>query len=165
MAIATFRGEKSVAEIADKLYARLTPKQREKAEAALLKANPQLKDIGKLKPGTILRLPELRAKARTNRTLENPVTQIAATLAGELGAYGNRLAEHVDVAQRATNTEQTLLKSARFKAVLANAPHLQELADQATRSLEGRSKAIKQRQGALETALKRALADLEEMKR
>ncbi|MCH4561913.1 hypothetical protein MKP05_02070 [Halomonas sp. EGI 63088] len=44
-------------------------------------------------------------------------------------------------------------------------PRLEERADQAARAIEGRSKAIKERQGALGTALKRALADLEEMKR
>ena len=44
MPIATFRGEKTVAAIADKLFVKLTPKQREKAEAALIKENPQLRD-------------------------------------------------------------------------------------------------------------------------
>ena len=35
MPIAIFRGERTVAEIADKLFVRLTPRQREKVEAAL----------------------------------------------------------------------------------------------------------------------------------
>ncbi|MDI5986279.1 hypothetical protein QLQ85_15910 [Halomonas sp. M4R5S39] len=168
MPIATFRGERSVAEVVDKLYVKLTPRQRETVEAAILKANPRLRDIGNLRDGTILHvpdLPKLRAKTRTNRTLENPVTQVAATLVDDLDGYGRRLAERVRVDQQDAKAQLTLLKSARFKAALGGAPHLQELAEQAARAIEARSKTIKERQGTLETALKRALADLEEMKR
>lgn len=168
MPIATFRGERTVAEIVDKLYVKLTPRQRETAEAAILKANPQLRDIRNLREGAILHvpdLPRLRAKARTARNLENPISQVTTLLADELGGYSQHLAERIKADQQATKTQITLLKSAKLKAALGGAPHLRELTAQATRALEGRSKVLKARQGALETSIKRALADLEEMKR
>ena len=73
MSIATYRGERSISEIADKIYKRLTPRQREKAEAAILKANPQLRNIRNLRKGSVLRVPDLpELRAKTNRDLDNP---------------------------------------------------------------------------------------------
>ena len=81
MPITSFRGEKSVAEIADVMFERLTPKQREKAEAAILKANPRLNDLSTLPRGAVLKvpdLPELRAKAR--RAADDPPARIASEI-------------------------------------------------------------------------------------
>lgn len=162
MPIASFRGEKSVAEIADKLYLRLTPKQREKAEAALLKANPQLKDINKLRPGTILRLPELpELRAKTNRSLDNPAAQVADTLAESLSDYAKVLAERYQRDQEATKTQIALLNSAKLKKELADAPVLQKQADEARKTLEARVKAVELRQAAVDSAVKQALKDIE----
>lgn len=162
MAIASYRGEKSVAEIADKLYLRLTPKQREKAEAALLKANPQLKDLNKLRPGTILRLPELpELRAKTNRSLDNPDAQIAKTVSESLSSYAKVLGQRYKSDQESTHTQIALLGSAKLKKELGNAPALQKQADEARKALELRVKAVDVRQATVDTAIKQALKDIE----
>lgn len=162
MAIASYRGEKNVAEIADKLYARLTPKQREKAEAALLKANPQLKDINKLRPGTILRLPDLpELRAKTNRSLDNPDAQIAKVVSEAVSGYARVLGERYKNDQESTHTQITLLGSAKLKKELGNAPALQKQAEEARNALEVRIKAVGARQTAVDTAIKQALKDIE----
>jgi hypothetical protein len=82
MPITSFRGEKSLAEIADLMFERLTPKQREKAEAAILKANPRLSDLSTLPRGAVLKvpdLPELRAKARRPRSPARSARRSPAT--------------------------------------------------------------------------------------
>lgn len=154
MAVATFRGEKSIADIADKLFVKLTPKQRKSAEAALLKANPQLRDIDSLRQGSILRvpdLPELRPKAV--RSLENPDDQIADDLSVALAEF-SRLAGGQFKAEIAdTRSGQALLGSAALKKALAGAPELQELADEAGRALDARSKALAGRAGELDKAV------------
>lgn len=162
MAIASFRGEKSVAEIADKLYVRLTPKQREKAEAALLKANPQLKDLGKLRAGTILRLPDLpELRAKTNRSLDNPDALIAKSVSESLSSYVKDLDERYKNDQESTRAQIALLKSAKLKKELANAPTLQKQADEARKLLETRTKTVDVRQAAVDTAIKQASKAIE----
>lgn len=161
MAVATYRGEKNVGEIADKLYARLTQKQREKAEAALLKANPQLRKIKTLPKGSILRVPDLpELRTKTVRDLENPDTQIANNIAEALSDYSKRLGEHFKTDNESTKTQIALLKSDKLKKALANAPNLQTLADAAGKVLDARVKATGERQKELDTAIKQAQANL-----
>ena len=162
MPIATFHGERTIADIADALFDRLTPRQREKAEAAILKANPQLRDIRTLPAGTLLRvpaLPELRAKANRNR--ENPEADIAENLADTLSTFNKGFADHVTVARRATKAQSALLKSAKFKRAISNAPKLQELAGEATKALNTRSQSFGARQKQVDEAISQALKELE----
>lgn len=165
MALTTYRGEKSVGDIADKLYARLTPRQREKAEAALLKANPQLRTITSVRSGSLLRvpdLPELQAKLSRRRKSvgESPDEQVADTLADALEAYATRHTERVKAEQQATKTQLALLKSATFKRALADQPELQKSAALAAEALDARAKDRGSRHKALEIALKEAKAGL-----
>lgn len=161
MAVATYRGEKSVGEIANKIYARLTPKQREKAEAALLKANPQLRNIKTLRKGSILRVPDLPdLRTKTVRTLENPDAQVAENVSEALDSYSKRLAEQFKSDNEATKTQIALLKSAKLKRALADSPDLQELADAAGKALDVRAKTMSARQEALNKSIEQAQADL-----
>lgn len=162
MPIATFRGEKTVGEIADKLYVRLTPRQRETAEAAILKANPQLSDLRAVPSGTVLRVPDIpELRAKTNRNLENPDAQITAIVGEALSTFSARLDEHVRATEADVKAQLALLKGKDIKATLANAPALQALAQGATEALTARGKAIGADQKALQTALKQAISDLD----
>ena len=163
MAFATFRGEKTVTEIADKLFARLTPLQREKAEAAILKANPQLGKITKLRKGSILQvpnLPELRAK--TNRSLENPDDQVAKNIAETLETFGKRMVQQTVTEQKSIKQQSALLKSAKLKKELARAPELQALANKAAATLRARSKTILEQQVRINESIGHALKQLKE---
>lgn len=166
MPIATYRGEKSVADIADKLYLKLTPRQRETAEAAILKANPQLTDLRRVPDGAVLRVPDIpELRPKTNRTLENPDTQIADTITDALGALGKRLAACTETATASAAAQAKLLKSAALKQALANEPELQAAADAASKALAGRAKALETRQAALTEAIRTATAALAGKKR
>ena len=161
MAIATFRGEKNVGEIADKLFVRLTPKQRHLAEAALLKANPRLRKISSVLDGTILRVPDLPGlRSRTSRGLENSDAQIAKTLTDALESYSDSLGVRFKADRGATKTQISLLKSAKLKKALADTPALQALAETARKALDTRARMIGERQKALEKAIRQAQAEL-----
>jgi len=161
MAIATYRGERSVAEIADKLFVRLTDNQRAKAEAELLKANPQLKNIAKVREGVILHVPDIpELTVKTTRDLENPGAQIAKDITGTLDDYAKQLAERTKTEQQTSKAQTTLLKSAKFKRLLADSPNRQALAGQAAKALGARAKDLAERQKTADKAIKQAIADL-----
>lgn len=161
MPIATFRGERSVAEIADKLFARLTPRQREKAEAELIRANPQLRDIANLRDGSVLRVPDIpELRPKTNRSLDNPDAQITNAIGEALRGYGGRLEERVKTEVADNKTQSALLKSAAFKRALGNSAALQELAGQAAKALAERPKALEERRAAVEDAIRVLVKDL-----
>lgn len=162
MPIATFRGESSVGEIADKLFVRLTPRQREKAEAAILKANPQLIDLSSVREGSILRVPDIpELRPKTNRSLDNPDAQIGKEITDALSDYDKTLAARFKSGLEATKKQTAILKSAKFKRELTNAKHLQELAGQAGEALEKRAKTLKDQQKSVAGAIRQMISDLD----
>jgi hypothetical protein len=162
MAIATYRGERSVGEITDKLYTKLTPAQREKAETALIKANPQLKNIRKLPQGAILRVPDMpELRAKTTRSLENPDDQIVKHITQSLAAFSKHLGGQVSAEQESIKQQGSLLKSAKFKKDIAAAEGLQALAQEAGKTLGERSSDIGARQKKVDQAIKQVAKDFE----
>jgi len=163
MAIATYRGERSVSEITDKLFSKLTPLQREKAETALVKANPQLSNIRKLPKGAILRVPDLpELRAKTNRSLENPDDQIVKQITEALDAFSKHISRQVDSENASVKQQITLLKSPRFKKDISNSDELQALAADAEKALSARSKNIAERQKKVDESIRQAVKDLKE---
>ena len=163
MAIATYRGERNVGELTDKLYTKLTPTQRSKAETALVKANPQLEDIGTLPEGAILRLPDLpELRAKTTRNLENPDDQIVKQITRSLEDFSEELVGQLSSEQDAIKQQDKLLKSAKFKKDIADTQGLQDLADAAKKALDSRDKALGERQEKIDQAIKQVTRDLDE---
>ena len=164
MPIATYRGEGSVGEIADRLYTRLTPRQRVKVETALLRANPRLTDLDTVDEGTVLRvpdIPEIRAKASSDGG--NVDAQIAERVARALKEYGERLGGRFEADEEAVKEQVATLNNRKLKAALGEAPQARELAAKAAESLKERSSAAKDRHKATKDALEQALSDLNKM--
>lgn len=161
MAIATFRGERNVGEIVDKLFSKLTPLQRKKAESTLIKANPQLLNIRKLPRGAILRVPDMpELRAKTNRSLENADDQIAKNIVGALDVFSKHMRKQVNDEQKAIKQQTTLLKSAKFKKDISNSEESRALAKDAAKALSVRSKNIDERRKKVEASIKLAMKDL-----
>lgn len=162
MAVTTFRGEKNLGELADKLFTRLTPRQREKVEDALLKANPQLDQITELRSGTLLKvpdLPELRAKAK--RAGDGPDDQLAAHLDAELAAFGKHLTQRFAAAQEAVAKTESVLNEPELKRVITKEPPLRDLAKQIGTLNAERKKQLEERQQKFAAALKQMQGDLQ----
>ncbi|MCB1910031.1 MAG: hypothetical protein KDH15_21930 [Rhodocyclaceae bacterium] len=72
MATFIYQGERDIGEIADRVYGRLGARQREQAIAALLKANPELRDPRRLRAGTELQAPTLPGLGDRPTPIEPP---------------------------------------------------------------------------------------------
>ena len=164
MAIASFRGEKSVADLADKLYVKLTPSQRELAVDAILKANPQLAEIDTVPQGTLLNLPvlpELRTKA--TRKLENPDDQIVGQLTDALNGYGKHLAAQNKTAQAALKATEQQLGDRALGEAIGNDPALRQVVEGIAKASEVRHKELADKQKRFEAAVAQILKDLDSL--
>jgi hypothetical protein len=88
------RNEKSVTDVAEKAYKGLTVKEREKAEIALLKANPELKKFRSVRKGFIVRVPDIHSGGEKNsKNLVDPVESIADEIVDNLKVFTVSLKE------------------------------------------------------------------------
>jgi hypothetical protein len=122
MAVLVLKEEKKIADVVRRAYGDLKPADRKRAEAALLRANPQLAPLDRLAAGAILvipRVPGLRAPvART----ELPAPDVVAAIRDEIGAYRVQLGGAGETERSATTALTDLLKSKEMKAVLRDLP-------------------------------------------
>jgi phage tail protein X len=154
MPVMTYRGEKTAEELADNLYGKLTPPQREAVVKALLKANPRLLKPGQLTSGTVLKIPEmLDVRPKTSRALENPEVLLANSLSKTLGEFAQHMASRHQQANADNRAQITLLKNSGFKDAIKQEPALQELAAQVGRTQTARSKELLEGQKTMATAL------------
>ena len=104
------RDEKSVQEVADKAYKKLTPAARKKAEADLVKANPELKSFRAVRKGSIVRIPDIREGGEKNtRNLKDPVEIFAGGVLDSLERLERGLeTKFDDLKKHRKNTEATL---------------------------------------------------------
>jgi len=80
--------ETTVTEIAGKAYKNLPAAERRKAEEALVKANPRLKDMAKVKAGALIRIPESAAPERLDpRNVVDPVDHLADDVTERLKTF------------------------------------------------------------------------------
>lgn len=161
MPIATFRGEKSVNELTDKLFTNLTDRQRDIASNAILKANPQLADIRNVRDGTVLRVPKIpELRPKTNRSLENPDAQIANDINDALSRYRKTIGERIAQNQETTKQQLKLAGNTSLKRVLAQHAGGGALADELKSSLKQRATSLKERSEKFERAIQRMSKDL-----
>jgi len=161
MPIATFRGERSVNEVTDKLFSNLTDRQREIASTAILKANPQLADIKNVRDGTVLRVPKIpELRPKTNRSLENPDAQIANDINDALSHYRKTIGERVAQSQESTKQQMKLAGNTSLKRLLAQHDGASKLADELKGSLKQRATALTERSEKFERAVRQISKDL-----
>ncbi|WP_372740113.1 FimV family protein [Neptunomonas sp.] len=164
MRVATFRGEPNVADIAENLFARLNDTQREKVVEQLLKANPQLRNISKMKKGTILRVPSIpELSVKTTRSLENSSDQVAEELADALNNFEARMQKRTEEEIKNTQVQLSVLKSDNFQAIIADSDVLHVLAKNTAEALETRSKELPKRHDDVSKAIRLGLDDLKTM--
>lgn len=161
MPVATYRGEKSLAELADKLFLRLSEPERKQAEAALLKANPRLKDIEKLADGAVLFVPESpRLRPKLTRELENPDHLLVDDLTKSLASFAKSFTKRADSARIELKQATQTLQSADLDKALAGDDNARKLAAQAATSIKDQSASIQEREERLQAAIQRVTTDL-----
>jgi hypothetical protein len=164
MPITTFNGEKNLDELSDKLFVRLTPLQREKVGAALLKANPQLGELSSVPPGAILKVPDLpELSAKTRGAPDSPDAQLMAQLQTGLASYDKRLGTRNEEAKVAITQTKRVLADPALIRVIADDPTLRALVDGIGKANEAREGELAQQQKDFSVALEQLLKDLDSL--
>ena len=164
MSIATFRGESSITDIADNLFAGLTAHQRKKVESKILKANPQLRDLSKVRKGSILRIPEMpELRAKITRNLEKPDVQIAKDLSIAMNSFLERVADQEKIEEESIKEQRELLKSDVFQESVSSSEALLSLSSEADKALVARAKLLNEQQKEMKSAINQGLDDLSKL--
>lgn len=152
MRIMLFHGEQSITDLADNIYACLSSKTHAVAEAALLKANPELKEIGSLKPGAILKVPMISGISfKADRNHADPIEQVGAALIRSLESYRSQLVDAVTEEGKKLDDEARLLEDTEFKRQIEGEDEgeLRALCAAARHGLVGRAKKLKNFKNAM----------------
>jgi phage tail protein X len=156
-----FKGERNLDELAARLFPGSGPQAHKQATDALLKANPQLADLGHLPPGSIVVVPDMPTAVNASETV-HPATFTpadSARLVNEhVTAFASALAaQSANAAAQADST----LKLLGSSALTAAAARDQELAQRLTTISDNTKAALKDVQ-AQQATLQQGLARLQE---
>ncbi len=169
MKYAVSKGESEISELAGRLFdikGRGSAAASKQAEAALLKANPHLHDLTKIKPGTLIIIPE---------TAENPPVRGPQTT----GAGGDTMEQLKFVLEdlagaierAAKSDEETVagqteaLKDRELRDFAAQSPEAKEQLGKLSEALKNRSKEIKANTAAQKDGLKQLVESLDKLPR
>jgi phage tail protein X len=160
--LAMFKGERNLDELAARLFPTTGgPQARKQAADALLKANPQLTDLGRLPAGSVIVVPDTPAAVNASE-----IVHLATFSPGDSARLVN---EHVTafasalVAQSANAAAQadSTLKLLRDRSLTAAASRDQDLAKRLTAISDNTKAALKDLQTEQAT-LQHGLAQLQE---
>jgi ubiquinone biosynthesis protein Coq4 len=158
---AVLKGEKDVADLASRLFemkGRGSAEAYKKAEAALIAANPHLKDLAKLPEGTLIVVPSLPgtppSKSTQTTSGSSQFSEQAKLMLKELSAA---FARSSDSEEKAIAAAMDLLKSKEVKDFVAQLPDAQDQADKLNEALKNQQKDLK----ASTATQKDALAQLQ----
>lgn len=161
----TLKTERSVREIAERVYGSLSAESLDRAEKALLKANPHLRNTAALRPGAVVNVPAVRGlKARGDTSGQDPAGDLRKDLAEAVAGYRDQLAISLDARAGELDAQETLLKTREIAGAIKRAPGGAELAKRLTDTLRERAKAIteaRKLQGPLFAKIAADLRDLD----
>ena len=151
--LVTLQNEKNVREIAARVYGTSSATALDRAEKALLKANPQLGAATGFRTGAVISVPDVSGlAARADATGKDPVEALRGALAEAAAAYREHLAKSLDARAGELDAQDKLLKTREIAAAIKAEPGGPELQKQLTETLGQRAKAIaeaRKTQGAL----------------
>src|SRR5574340_113499 len=145
MPFITLQGEKQLSELIEAHYGALKPADAGRAEKLLLEANPELKNLKDLRPGTVVRIPGLvgRKPARTANETSAPVSQV---LLAQLEALAGTLRSDIADETGALKEDRRKLDSAPVRRVLEQLPELRPAAEAVRQGMKRREQALEQAQ-------------------
>jgi phage tail protein X len=165
MRLTIIKDEASVADLADRLFAKLTPASRKKFEAAILKANPQLARAGALQPGTVVHLPDIPGlKPRAAEAGRDPVGDVIAGLKEAVDGYRDRLAKNLEAARDDAINQRTLLAVREVAATIKTTDGAPELAKTLIGALNERRRVAEEQAKGLDALFKTIAKDLDSIR-
>jgi hypothetical protein len=162
MKFSVYKGEKDISDLTARLYeikGRSSAAAGKKAEAALLSANPHIRDLTKVPEGTLIAIPDLP---------DSPPLKVAQTAAitADLGDHLKQtLKELNEILSRSAETEESeatasndALKDRELREFMSQSPEAKEQLDRIAEATKNRLKEAK----AAAAAQKEAVAQLQD---
>lgn len=162
--LVTLQNEKTVRELAERVYGTSSAASLERAEKALLKANPRLATAAGFRTGAVISVPTVRGVAlRAEATAEDPVEVLRGELAQAAGAYREHLIKSLDAQAGEIDAQEKLLKTREIVAAIKAEQGGPELQKQLTETLGERSKAIAEARKSQSSLFDQIAADLKDL--
>jgi hypothetical protein len=159
--LVTLKNEKTVRELAERVYGTSSAASLDRAEKALLKANPQLASATGFRAGTVISVPAVRGVGvRAEATGEDPADALRAELAKAAASYREQLIKRLDARASEIDTQEKLLKTREIAAAIKAEPGGPELQKQLTETLGERTNAIAEARKSQSALFDRIAADL-----
>jgi hypothetical protein len=156
----TLQNETTLRQVAERAFGTLDEKDRRSAEAALLKANPQLATRDAFRPGAVLRVPSVGDLAPTAAAApDDPVSDVREAIGAALELYRGRLGTNLDAVTSELATQEALLKDREVAAALRKAGAV-EITKELHESLRARAQAFAEERKRQEALFARLRDDL-----
>lgn len=153
--------ETTVSALAKRLYPNLGESTLKKAEAALLKANPHLRDSAAFKPGATVVLPTIPGvKPRPSATGEDPGDDRRTHLQEAVKEFRTIMAARLDEAGTDLGRQEETLKNRDVVAAINASPEAAALAKKLAKKLAERKKALAEEKRAQEELFARIEEDI-----
>ncbi len=144
MKITTLHEAASIDAVVDRMFTRISAKDRGKVIAALIKANPALEGQGLLGAGTVLVIPALvgvkvQPSLRPSE-FSDPIGETTDWVRRAVTDYATRLTQRHNEYQEQLKQQAALLKDRDFTAALRERPDAAELIPGIAAALKARGK-------------------------
>lgn len=162
MSYAIFKGETTIKDLVTRLFTLpdKTAKTAKQAADALIQANPQLSDLSKVPPGTIINIPSNAPPLNSSESAPAGISrQVAVTFEAQtaLSLLDQSLANIDARATTAAAAFLALAQSPQLQALAQNQPELKEQVPLLLSSAQSQGKAIQ----AQQTARVQAVSELQ----
>jgi hypothetical protein len=161
MAYVVVKGEKKLADVVGRAFGDLSAAHARRAEAAILRANPQLADPGGLQSGAVIVVPPVPGlrRAAADDAAAAPASELVAELSESLDGYRKELTETMRRERAAEKELTALLKSKELIAAARELPN-ERYMQNVTQGVKTRIEENDQREAFLKT-LAKAKSDLD----
>jgi len=167
MPIRVVHKEIEIGALVDESFPKLTPKNRDKVIAALIRANPTLEGRAKVEAGTIINVVAVSGvKARPMSDAEDssdPVEDGRELVMRAVNDYGAHLARRHELYQEQLKQDAALLKDSELKKALRDRPDAAELVPGIDAAIKARTKEAAALHKELDDAVKKLAKALEDL--
>lgn len=170
MRLATYQGEKDLKTLVKRLFRIEGPQAKalaREAEAALLRANPQLRNLKKVPEGTMVMVPEVKGTKPTAeiQQAEGWADKLLEEVRRAVAGLGPALEESAARQEQEANQTLERLKSKEMKQLAKSSPEWQERFKKVADTAKARIKAAKTLKESQAKVLAQMEKDLEEFSR
>ena len=164
MAYIPLRSEKSVTELVNKVYSNLADKDRKKAEEAMIKENPALKNFANLKRGTLIRIPEVKnVKRKKTRSVSDPDGELLDDFLERLEMFSETLKKNNDARDEEQKAAQSILKKSAISKIINTDSDAKKVASDLKKHMTDDAKNRKETESQSKKAFSQLKQDLEKL--